>query len=271
MALRRAVHQLADHPPVFEDPLAVRIVGADAASKFLDAGLKDENIGSVSLRAFLAVRSRYAEDRLAEAVRDGVTQYLILGAGLDTFAYRNPYREALRVFEVDHPATQAWKIGLLAEAGIEIPSQAVLVPVDFERQRLDEALEAAHFRADRPAFCSWLGVVPYLTAQAFERTIQFLGSLPPSSGVVFDYAVPRDLLNGPEKRAFDALAARVAAIGESFQLFFAPSELESLLRAKGFRQMEDLSAAEINARYFRARSDDLNVKGRAGHLICARI
>lgn len=266
VALRRAVHQLIDNPKVFDDPLAIPIVGNEAASK----AANEDHPPSRSLRAFIAVRSRYAEDQLANAVQQGVQQYVILGAGLDTFAYRNPHL-GLRVFEVDHPATQQWKRERLRDAGITIPREVVFVAVDFERQTLSERLREAGFQAGQPMFCSWLGVVPYLTEKAFDLTLRFLGSMSPGSGLVFDYAVPRSSLNPVEQVAFDALATRVASVGEPFQLFLDPMELATKLHRLGFNHVEDLGVAEINSRYFADCADGLSVAGRSAHLLCARI
>jgi methyltransferase (TIGR00027 family) len=265
VAARRAAHQILDRPPVFEDPLALAIAGAEAVEKAAS------ETPSPSLRAFMAARSRFAEDELARAVARGVRQYVVLGAGLDTFAYRNPHAAlGLRVFEVDHPATQEWKRARLLSAGIEIPAETVFVPVNFERQSLAGALPSAGFRAGEPAFFSWLGVVPYLTEGAFLATMSFIAGLPPASGVVFDYAVERHALGPLEQLALDALASRVAAAGEPFQLFFDPAVLAAQLRQLGFRHLEDLDAAEINSRYFRNRADGLSIRGRAGRLLSAR-
>ena len=266
VALRRAVHQLIDNPRVFDDPLAIPIVGSDAASK----AAKEDPLASRSLRAFIAVRSRYAEDRLAKAMEDGVRQYVLLGAGLDTFAYRSPH-PGLGVFEVDHPATQQWKRERLQEAGIPIPRDVVFVAVDFERQTISERLQQAGFQVGQSMFCSWLGVVPYLTEKAFEITLEFLASMSPGSGLVFDYAVPRSALNPVEQAAFDALATRVASVGEPFQLFLDPPELTTKLHRMGFNNVEDLGVAEINSRYFAHRADGLSVAGRSAHLLCGRI
>src|ERR1700749_3958532 len=143
VATRRAAHQLFDTPKVLEDPLAVRIIGRDVAGSL--SSIADRLSPSARyMRAFMAARARYAEDQLAEAVGRGVTQFVILGAGLDTFGYRNPFPN-LRVFEVDHPATQAWKHEQLQAAGIVVPASSQLVPVDFEKQSLRAQLEAAGF------------------------------------------------------------------------------------------------------------------------------
>ena len=127
------------------------------------------------------------------AVAKGVRQYVVLGAGLDTFAYRNPFAY-LRVFEVDHPATQAWKRDQLQAGGIAIPDGFAFVAVDFEKQTLNAELAAAGFTTSQPAFFSWLGVTPYLTREAFEGTLRFIAAMPAGSGVAFDFAVERSAL-----------------------------------------------------------------------------
>jgi methyltransferase (TIGR00027 family) len=271
VAIRRAEHQLLDDPLVFADPLAVPILGSEAAAA-LRAGRSRGRRGACSLRAFLAVRSRYAEDQLAAAVARGVRQYVLLGAGLDTFAYRNAHAAAgLRVFEVDHPATQAWKRELLDAAGIGIPAELAFAPVDFERQTLRDALNTVGFRAQEPAFFSWLGVTPYLTRDAFQSTLDFVASTAPLGGVVFDYALKRSSLNLWERIAVHALSKRVAAAGEPFQLFFEPRELAEEMALRGFDHLEDLAVKEINARYFTGRNNDLRVKGGLGHLLSAQV
>ena len=269
VAIRRAAHQLLDHPRVFEDPLALAILGEETARVLEADPARFEN--SPRLRAFVAARSRFAEEELAAAFHRGVPQVVVLGAGLDTFAYRNPFAASgLRVFEVDHPATQAWKRELLAEAGVAAPPSLSFVPLDFEERALAEALEEAGFRTDQPAFFSWLGVVPYLTLDAAKATLAWIGSLPAGSGVVFDYAISPASLGESQKAAFDALANRVARAGEPFQLFFEPGELGAMLTGLGFHEIEDLDAAEIDRRYFSNRPDGLRVGGLA-HLVSARV
>ena len=143
-AMRRAAHQLIDHPHVFEDPLAIPILGEDAAAKLKDRPDRIEPPAARCVRAFIAARSRYAEDALIEAMEHGVTQYVVLGAGLDTYAYRNAHPR-LRVFEVDHPATQEWKRTQLDAARIAIPSSLTFVPTDFEEQPLESVLKSSGF------------------------------------------------------------------------------------------------------------------------------
>jgi methyltransferase (TIGR00027 family) len=270
VAMRRAVHQLLDHPKILDDPFALPILGEETASELRAAPDQFEKLGTTNLRAFVAARSRYAEDQLADAVPQGVRQCVILGAGLDTFAYRNPFPD-LRVIEVDHPATQAWKRELLVSAGIAIPSSVSFVAVDFTKQTLAEELRRSEFRSTKPAFFSWLGVVPYLTRDAALGTLGWIGSLAGGSGVVFDYAIARSALNFLERTALDALSRRVARAGEPFQLFFEPAELASELCRMGFHVLEDLGAAEINARYFVDRQDGLKIRGNLGHLMSATV
>lgn len=263
VALRRATHQLLDDPRVFDDPLAVAIAGQAEASSSAHEPY------SRALRAFIAVRSRYAEDQLAAAMERGVRQYVVLGTGLDSFAYRNPWRDAgLHVFEVDHPATQEWKRAQLQSAGIAIPKEMTFAAVDFERQSLEHGLLQTGFEKQRPAFFSWLGVTPYLSRPAFDATIEFIVKMPSGSGVVFDYAMERSLLNPSQQLALDELAARVARAGEPFQLFFHPAALAADLTLLGFGAIEDLAGDQINARYFAGRSDGLAVSG-GGHLLGA--
>jgi methyltransferase (TIGR00027 family) len=270
VALRRAAHQVHDaEPRVLDDPLAVSILGPDAA----EVERTPDSIRrpfSAGLRAFMVVRARFAEDILAEAVRDrDVRQYLVLGAGLDTFAYRNPHAH-VRVFEVDHPATQAWKHERLVAAHIQPPVTMRFVAVDFERQSLREELAAAGFDFNAPTVTAWLGVVPYLTIEAFRGTIALLGSLASGSEVVFDYSQPREVLTPNEQLMLDSMSERVAQAGEPFQLFFRPEELAMELDRAGLRVVEDLDGPSLHNRYLAERMDGLALRGRAGRLCHAR-
>ena len=272
VAIRRAAHQLLDEPKVLDDPLALRIIGSEAAAA-LRSDPKEHHAFSRAFRAFMAARSRFAEDELTRAVESGVpqqrvTQYVILGAGLDTFAYRNPH-PGLRVFEIDHPATQAWKREQLQEAGIPIPPSLTFVPVDFEHQTLADALASSGLSTSAPAFFSWLGVTPYLTREACMTTLRVIAKMPEGSGVVFDFAIDPALLNAGQRQALDALSKRVAAAGEPFQLFFDPAKLQHELKTLGFHRTEFLQSAQINARYFQDRADGLCVRGSLGHLMSA--
>jgi methyltransferase (TIGR00027 family) len=270
VAQSRAAHQILDEPRVLEDPIALAIVGAAAVAAIRAAPLRYHLPPARYLRAFLVARSRVAEETLAESVRRGVRQYVVLGAGLDTFAYRNPYPAAgLTVFEVDHPATQAWKRGQLEAARIAVPPTLCFVPVDFESGQLGERLTAAGLRTDEPAFFSWLGVSMYLTRAAIGATLGYVAGLPRGSGIVFDYAVPPASLGPLRRLVVRALLKRVAAAGEPWKTFFEPRALVAELRALGLTQIEDLGSTELNARFFGARSDGLRT-GALGHVICAR-
>ena len=267
VAIRRAAHQLLDQPRVLDDPLALRIIGSEAAEA-LRSNPKEHHAFSRAFRAFMAARSRYAEDELARAIALGVTQYVVLGAGLDTFAYRNPH-PGLRVFEVDHPATQDWKREQLQAAGIAIPSSLTFVPIDFEQQTIADALKHSAFNPDAAAFFSWLGVTPYLTREACLTTLGLIATMPAGSGVVFDFALDPALLNAGQRQALAALSERVARYGEPFQLFFDPGKLQEELLDLGFHRTEFLQGKELNARYFKDRQDGLLVRGSLGHLMAA--
>src|SRR5512139_3216952 len=202
VAMHRAAHQIIDVPRVFDDPMAVRVIGAESALA-LKAASRQYNVlpGAGFLRAFITARSRYTEDELGAAVNRGVRQYVILGAGLDTFAYRDPYPpDELRVFEVDHPSTQQWKRTRLEAAGIVIPGSLKFVPVDFETRTLAEGLRMANFDSDEPAFFSWLGVIQYLTKDAIFSTFQFIAGLKKGTCVVSDYIISPTLLS-PQQRS----------------------------------------------------------------------
>jgi methyltransferase (TIGR00027 family) len=268
VAIRRAEHQLFDFPHVLEDPLALWIIGPKAATSILFGWLTGYFPILRYMRAFIAARSRYAEDQLARAIASGTAQYVILGAGLDTFPYRNPY-SGLRVFEVDHPDTQAWKRRRLALAAIPVPSPVTLVPVDFEHQRLEIQLERAGFSLDEPAFFSWLGVTQYLTKEAVMATFALIRSFCPDNAIAFDYALSHQVLSEGEKIALGALSERVGRAGEPFRGFFRPEVLVNDLKRVGFRRVESPTNEQINALYFRNRLDGLRVGGRLGALMCA--
>lgn len=218
------------------------------------------------MRLWVAARARLAEDALAAAVERGVRQLVVLGAGLDTFAYRNPFVN-LRVFEVDHPATQAWKRDLLSQAGIAAPDSLAYVAIDFHRETLVEGLASAGFDAGQQSFFTWLGVAPYLEKDAIWSTLAFIGGLPGGAQVVFDYPDPPDSLT-PELRAYhEQVAARVAAVGEPWVSSFEPAELHPKLLALGFTEIEDLGPRQIAARFLPARA--ASTPERGGHVLRA--
>ncbi len=277
VARRRAAHQLLDRPLVLDDPLALRIIGADERQR-LEARLgrtfppnPDEHPAARLLRAFVVARSRCAEEVVGAAAEAGLNQYVVLGAGLDTFAYRNPW-PWLRVFEIDHPATQAWKQECLAGAGIAIPggpAGASFVAVDFDRQRLDIELAAGGFDPERPAVFAWLGVTMYLAEASVWDVLAYVLARPPGSAIVFDYALPPAMLSSLERLALGRMSDRVARAGEPWTAFFEPGALAQGMRELGARGLLDLDGAAINARWFAGRSDGLHV-GSIGRLMIGR-
>jgi methyltransferase (TIGR00027 family) len=191
-----------------------------------------------------------------------VRQYVILGAGLDTFPYRNPFpASTFRHIEVDHPATQSWKRARLREAGIAVPDSLTFAPVDFERQTLLEGLRLAGFQPKEPAFFSLLGVVIYLTKDALRETLTTIASLASGSEIVFDYSIPSSALSDQERSGREILAQRAAAIGEPWITYFEPDLLKDKLLRLGFRRVGDFGPDEANERYFKDRADGLRVSG----------
>lgn len=251
----RAAHQVLERGAIFTDPLAGVILGASPEELAADAPRR-------AMRLFIAARHRFAEDAVAAAVRGGVRQVVVLGAGLDTFAYRNGL-DGVRVIEVDHPATQAWKRERLADAGIAIPLSASYVGVDFEVESLGDRL-----RLDGPAFFVWLGVVLYLTRDAFSATASYISGIPGSS-VVFDYAQSPATMAPQRRAALEERAARVARIGEPWLTYFEPPEIAALLSELGFTEVEDLGPAQLAARYF--GRPDVPPDTPGGHVLRAAV
>ena len=270
-ATLRALHQILDKPTIFTDPLALKIVGPEAEAELCKRNDPRAEETRPGLRAFIAARSRLAEDTLAEAVAQGVGQYVLLGAGLDTFAYlaAGSY-PGLNVFEVDHPATQGWKRERLSGAGIAVPRGLTFAPVNFETETLAHGLVRAGFDAAKPAVFAWLGVVPYLTQGAIDATLTFIASLPRGTTVIFDYGEPASKRNAAAATAHKAMADRVAQSGEPFRSFFMPEDLKRHVASFGFSVVEDFDAEALNPRYFAQRADGLCLRG-SGHLLRARI
>jgi methyltransferase (TIGR00027 family) len=270
VAQLRAVHQLLDAPLVFTDPLALKILGtAEEETLRGDPWRYNEPLYR-GLRASVVVRSRLAEDEWARSYLNGLRQYVILGAGLDTFSYRNGNQEGIRVFEVDLPATQQWKRDCLQNAGIEVPATLTFVPVDFECLTLALALEQAGFQCDQPAFFSWLGVTMYLDTNAILETLQYIAALTPGSTVIFDYGVVPSLLTPRERKGFDLLAKKVSYHGEPWKALFEPAALAGVLHSLGFADIEDFGPQQLNERYLSGRTDGLQKSG-VTRLICARV
>jgi methyltransferase (TIGR00027 family) len=235
-AMLRAAHLLWDDTPkIFEDTFALRLSGCDSEPALraqfdrLDAEFA-RNVGpgfTLSLRrhatAPILTRSRYVEDELDQAIQRGVSQYVILGAGLDSFAYRRlDLVKVLRAFELDHPATQAWKRTRLQEAGIELPPNLSLIAVDFEKQSLMDGLRISGYRTDAPGFFSWLGVTMYLTQDAIFSTLRTIAALAPGTEIIFEYNVSKELVDGKTRKILAVVMAAGAARGEPLRSFFVP-------------------------------------------------
>jgi methyltransferase (TIGR00027 family) len=270
VAIIRAAHQLLDRPVVFEDSLALRILGRVEEERLRRNPLRYNAPALLSLRASLVVRSRLAEEEWARAMQRGVCQFVILGAGLDTYAYRHHGANACQIFEVDLPSTQQWKRECLRAAGIREPAGLTFVPIDFETSSLAAVLAESSFRADQPAFYSWLGVTMYLELEAFINTLQFIASLAPGTGIVFDYAVSPALLSDLERKGVQFVASRAAQQGEPWKLFFEPAAVARTVRSLGFSEVQDFGPDEINARYLAGRKDGLHKSG-ASRLVSAII
>jgi methyltransferase (TIGR00027 family) len=213
----------------------------------------------------MATRSRIGEDWLGAAHGRGVRQAVILGAGFDTFGLRNPYPD-LTVFEVDHPATQAWKRERLAAAGLAVPSSLRFAPVDFTRNELIPSLREEDFDAQRPAFFLWLGVVPYLTERNVFSTLSSIATVR-GAEVVFDYSEPLENYPAAQRPYIEAMAQKVSAAGEPWLSYFDPDALAAKLRDLGFEEIEDLDRNAVVARVSGKQSQERTV---GPHLVRAR-
>ncbi|TBW40889.1 SAM-dependent methyltransferase [Siculibacillus lacustris] len=265
-AVHRILHRRLDRPPIFDDPFAEALL--DDEGRALLAARAAEPERSVRLRTTIALRSRLAEDGLAAAIDRGCRQYVLLGAGLDTLALRRPVAD-LRVFEVDHPATQAWKRQRLAAAGLGGPDGPIFVPVDFERDRLDQRLAEAGFDADAPAVFALLGVVPYVERAALLDTLRYVAARPAGCAeVTFDCSEPWESAAPPIRAAYRALADLAAAEGEPWVTSFTPEDLARDLAAVGFASVEDRGPAVL-ARVLAGLGSPLR-PSPLGHVVTAR-
>jgi len=249
-AAARAAHtRLYDAPRIFVDEYADRLIGLTDRDALRTAFEGSGTPSPARIAAFFALRHRYAEDRLLDAVQRGVRQCLLLGAGLDTLCLRRP--EIVRdvhLVEADHPDTQRWKLARLASLGIETPG-VTYVAIDFEREQLGDRLVASGVRLDQPLFVTWLGVVHYVDRAAVEETLRFVATRPAGSEVVFDFIVRHDLVDADERALSETVAANSTARGEPWVTYFDPRELESSLRRLGFDEVERLTPALAAAYY----------------------
>jgi len=255
VAMLRAAHQLIDgEPPILSDPVIVRVFGPAAEEHFREEIERYQSPQSRGLRSHVVLRSRYAEDALRDAVDRGIRQYVLLGAGLDTFAYRQPeWARGITIVEVDHPASQGEKRAMLRRAGIETPPNVHYADVDFERETLAEGLRRCGIRFDVPTFFSWLGVTMYLTREAIDAVLNTVASFPRGSRIALTFAQPVD----PSEPGAGLLAERAAELGEPWLSYFTPEEIRDLLRAHGFTHVELADRGEILKKYYAARLDGL--------------
>ncbi len=250
VAWLRAAHQIVDDPPrILDDPIAPRLLGGAGQRALVERRAELFEPGVLALRSHVLLRSRYSEDRLAAAASRGVDQFVILGAGLDTFAYRQPgWAAGMRIFEVDQPSSQAVKRDRLARAGIEVPSNVTYAAVDFESEDLMTGLVRCGVDPTRQVFISWLGVSMYLTGAAVAAVFRTIAAFPAATELVFTFAQPR--------RPGPSLADRAAAVGEPWLSYFGPDELRDALTDAGFTAVDFLGGAAA-ARYFAGRTDSL--------------
>jgi methyltransferase (TIGR00027 family) len=255
-AAARALHREEPPPWVLDDQLALALAGDEGAS--ITRSMRDE-LSAEDLLTFsrwMCVRARLAEDVVERAVAAGTGQYAILGAGLDSFAYRRPdLLGRLRVFEVDHPASQAWKRERLADLGVDLPASLVFAPVDFETQTLRAGLETAGFDFAAGAVFSWLGVTMYLTLAAIEATLETVAACPPGSRIVLTYNLPLSALDGQGRAIGSRMSRSAGDVGEPWLSFFTPAEAEALLRRYGFAKVDHFGPAEAIRTYFAGRPD----------------
>jgi methyltransferase (TIGR00027 family) len=255
-ATLRAAHQILDGGQlVLDDPIAVRLLGTEAEQWIRDSQTRYQTPVSLALRAHVVLRSRYTEDRLQEAVTRGIRQYILVGAGLDSFALRQPdWAKDLIIIEVDHPATQSAKQARIQSAGITLPHNLRFVAVDFEKETLHDAMRNNGVDTALPTFFSWLGVTMYLTEPTIDAALNAICAFPRGSELVLTFSEPPTNSNSVASAMGAALSQHVADLGEPFISFFKPPQMETKLRHAGFTTIEFLSADDANERYFRQTS-----------------
>ncbi len=265
VAMLRAAHQLLDRPLILDDPVALSILGKEDETFLRNNVEQYNNPMARALRTSVVVRSRLAEDEWEKSAQHGIEQYVILGAGLDTYAYRREHHYG-RIFEVDLPDTQQWKRACLADAGIRPPDCLTYVPLDFEHFTLDQTLAQAGFRKEDPTFFSWLGVAVYLEEEAFMDTLRFIASCAPGSAVVFDYLIPPSMMTQVERIGFETLSSVIAARGEHFKTFLDPASLAEKLLSLGFNSATNFIPNQIHERYLSGRTDGLRLGGAGRYM-----
>ena len=257
-AAARAAHLLVDDPPyIFSDTVAEALLGDQAAELLSYHRTHAAHPILSAARAQVICRSRYAEDRLAEAADRGVRQYVLLGAGLDSFGYRSPLAGQIRVFEVDHPGTQEWKLAALAKAGIGMPASLTFVPADLGADSLTGALQAAGFNFSQPAMVSWLGVIMYLSRPAIESTLASLARFAAGTELIADCMLPQSLRDEAGDLYVSQVGPAAADRGEPWLTFLSPGEMGGLLAEYGFAATEHVQQRDAVPARLWDRSDSL--------------
>lgn len=261
-AIRRAAHQLLDTPLIFEDPVAVGLVPEASEDIIRQNAAEHRTQEAILLRSLFALRSRFAEDRLREAAARGVSQYVIVGAGLDTFPWRQPaYARGMKIFLADHASSLAWTQARFHDRGLSAPANLAFVPLDLERDDAGATLAARGFDPRAAAFCSVLGVVQYLERAPIEALLAFVASLETGSEIVFTFVPRDDELDGADRTFATVSAARTAQFGEPWKTRFGAGELTEVLRRVGFSDVAHLTPAMAGQTYFGGRRDDLRAPG----------
>ena len=259
-ALFRAAHQIIDDDPkILSDPLALTILGTTAEEIEADRDRLSRPY-LVQARTLTVMRSRYTEDQLTTSMSRGVTQYVVLGAGLDTSPYRGSHLAGpLSIYEIDHPDTQRWKLECLGKACIETPGNLKHVAIDFERETLADGLARSGFDRDQPTFFSWLGVMYYLRRESALSTFRYIADLPAGSQVVLDFMLDDASLDEARRESVRKASEYVESIGEPWLTRYSATELEKVLRDIGFNQVTYFSNELATDRYLAGRSDDLSL------------
>lgn len=257
VALWRAMHVLIDPPPhVLEDEVGLKLAAPDEGWR----NRPDMHPqGTSRFRASIVARARFIEDLVVEQADRGVGQYVILGAGLDTFAQRHPKTGSkLRIFEVDKPGTQAWKIERLRNCGFEIPRWLRFVPVDFEADASwKDPLVTAGFDPRNPALVTSIGVSMYLTRDAILDMLRETSALAPGSTFVMTFLLPLDRVDAEDRMGYEMAMKGARASGTPFISFFTPEEMLSLAKKAGFKRVSHTSTAHLTQKYFSGRTDGL--------------
>lgn len=261
----RAAHQLLDDQPLLlNDPVALPLLGENAAETIKGRMEHHQNPEGKALRAHVVLRSRFTEDKLEKAAAQGVNGYILIGAGFDTFSLRQPtWARALRIVEVDHPATQAAKRERIAKAGLPVPENLAFAPANLEKEKLDEVLSRCGIHPGEPAFFSWLGVTMYLEEAAIDATLRVLAGFAAGSEVSLTF-------KPPSNEHASSLAVRVSDVGEPFLSLFTPEGIEAKLQNNGFSNIDFLTPEKAKLLYFNPMRNDLPAPKQT-NILCASV